>query len=64
MELLGMASRAFSCHLWLMDRIFKDQTGHETKVYIDDMVVNSPSKNRHYEALVGVFVFSFTPTKN
>jgi len=39
----------------LMDKVFSHLTGHCVKVYVDDMVVKSPSHHQHAEDLEAVF---------
>ena len=39
----------------LMDKVFSHLTGHCVEVYVDDMVVKSPSHHQHTEDLATVF---------
>jgi len=39
----------------LMDKVFSHLTGHCVEVYVDDMVVKSPSHHQHAEDLAAVF---------
>ncbi|RDX84706.1 hypothetical protein CR513_34203, partial [Mucuna pruriens] len=56
MHPLDEAKTTFIIDNSIAPMIFKEQIGHEIKVYVDDMVVKSPNENRHCEALAGVFV--------
>ena len=38
-----------------MDKVFKDQIGHNVEVYVDDMVVKSQSVDQHAADLDEVF---------
>ena len=46
---------AGATYQWLMDKVFSHLMGQCVKVYVDDMVVKSPSHHQHAQDLSAVF---------